>query len=468
MKNSVFQFALMIAILFFIAGCGPKHKNNTGQEDQDLMPGKVYDNITCKNDVTVSYALYLPKSYDSSKRYPVVFAFDAHAKGIQPVDTFKNVADEYGYIIVGSNNSKNGIAWDATSAMYDVLYTDVTTRFSVDKGRVYTAGFSGGSRVASTIAIMKGGVYGVIGCSGGFPAISEPIKNKFDYCGIAGELDMNFIEMLTLDKQLDNSSVRHEFLRFIGKHEWPPKRTVEEAFLWLELVAMRDNKKPVNKEFVNKEFQLFEIKNKELQKKKNIYQQYEHYLKTINYFDGLVDLSEIKAKVKGLENTASIKNGIKTETIAINKELFLQKKYSDYFSSKDLKWWKTEVNNLEGYTKKPGNQDDKNMVIRLLEYLSLVSYSNSNALISQNRLKEADKFVEIYTIVDPDNSEAFYLQAFMAVKNNKTEKAISSLERSAELGFSDFNRMERDTVIGKLQNDPKYAAILEMMKKNNK
>jgi poly(3-hydroxybutyrate) depolymerase len=468
MKTRVILFALISAVVLFAASCGNKKKNATGQEETEIIPGKVYDNITCKNDVTVSYALYLPKSYDTSKRYPIVFAFDAHAKGIQPVDTFKNVAEEFGYIIVGSNNSKNGIAWDATSAMYDVFYSDVISRFAVDKARIYTAGFSGGSRVASTIAIMKGGIYSVVGCSGGFPNINEPIKNKFDYCGIAGVLDMNFIEMLTLNKQLDNSSMRHEFLTFTGKHEWPPKRTVEEAFLWLELNAMRDNKKPVNKEFVNKEFQLFEIKKKEIEKKNNLYLLYQHYLKTINYFDGLIDLAEIKAKVKGLENTPTIKNGLKNETIAINKELFLQKKYSEYFSSKDIKWWKTEVANLEGFIKKSSKQEDKNMVVRLLEYLSLVSYSNSNALISQNRFKEAEKFIEIYTIVDPDNSEAFYLQAFMAAKNNKTEKAIISLQRSAELGFSDFNRMERDTVIGKLKNNPKYASVIEMMKKNNK
>jgi poly(3-hydroxybutyrate) depolymerase len=468
MKISVFQLALITAVIILFAGCGPKHKKNSGQEEQNLLPGKVYDNVVCNNDNTVSFALYLPKSYDSSKRYPVIFAFDAHAKGIQPVDTFKTMADEYGYIIVGSNNSKNGIAWDATSAMYDVLNADVMSRFSIDKSRVYTAGFSGGSRVASTIAILKGGIYGVIGCSGGFPSINEPIKNKFDFCGIAGELDMNFIEMLTLDKQLDNSSVTHEFISFTGKHEWPPKRTVEQAFLWLELNAMRDNKKVINKEFVNKEFQKFEIRKNEIQKKNNLFLLYQHYMKTINYFDGLVDLADIKAKVKGLENNATIKNGLKNETIAINKELFLQKKYSDYFNTKDLKWWKNEVKNLNGFINKSSNQEEKNMVVRLLEYLSLVSYSNSNALIGQNRFKEADKFVEIYTIVDPDNSEAFYLQAFLAAKNNKTDKAISSLEASAELGFSDLNRIESDSVIGKIRNNPKYNSILEIVKKNSK
>lgn len=468
MKTRVVLFTLISALVIFSLSCGHKKKKAGGIEETEIIPGKVYDNITCKNDITVSYALYLPKSYDSSKRYPVVFAFDAHAKGIQPVDTFKNIAEEFGYIIIGSNNSKNGVAWDVTSNMYDILFADVAGRFSIDKARIYTAGFSGGSRVASTIAIIKGGIYSVIGCSGGFPAINDPIKNKFDYCGIAGVLDMNYIEMMTLDKQLDNSSVKHEFLTFNGKHEWPPKRTVDEAFLWLELNAMRDNKKPVNKEFVNKEFQLFEIRKKEIEKKNNLYLLYKHYLKTINYFDGLIDLAEIKAKVKGLENTPTIKNGVKNETIVINKELFLQKKYSDYFNSKDLKWWKAEVVNLEGFIKKSSNQEDKNMVVRLLEYLSLVSYSNSNALIAQNRFKEAGKFVEIYTIVDPDNSEAFYLQAFLSAKGNNTEKAIASLKKSADLGFSDFNRMERDTVIGKLKNNPSYPSILEVMKKNNK
>ena len=32
--------------------------------------------------------------------------FDAHGKGLLPVELYKDEAEKYGYIVVGSNNSK--------------------------------------------------------------------------------------------------------------------------------------------------------------------------------------------------------------------------------------------------------------------------------------------------------------------------------------------------------------------------
>ena len=171
MRNIVMLFAFSLSVV--LCSCSGINSGKA-QQEQVLEHGKVIPKVICKKDVTHSYALYLPTGYAEGKMFPLIIAFDSHGSGSKPVELFKEQAEKYGYILVGSNVSKNGTSWEATATHYDILLADVLDRFGIDKRRIYTCGFSGGSRVASTVAITKGGIAGVIGCSAGFPQVKEP------------------------------------------------------------------------------------------------------------------------------------------------------------------------------------------------------------------------------------------------------------------------------------------------------
>jgi len=135
-------YVLIITSAISIQSCSTcKHKRNKDETDIVFEKGKVLQNVSCRKDITQSYSLYLPSDYTKDKKWPVVYAFDSHGKGLIPVELFKDEAEKYGYIIVGSNNSKNGTPWETTSAIYDTLYSDTHHRFSIDDSRIYTAGF---------------------------------------------------------------------------------------------------------------------------------------------------------------------------------------------------------------------------------------------------------------------------------------------------------------------------------------
>ncbi|MFA4851324.1 MAG: hypothetical protein WC599_02290, partial [Bacteroidales bacterium] len=110
------------------SSCNKKHKKD--DTDSAFAKGKVIPNVSCKKDITQNYALYLPSYYSEDKKWPVVYTFDSHGKGALPVELFKDEAEKYGYIIFGSNNSKNGTPWFTTTAIYDTLYNDTHRRFS--------------------------------------------------------------------------------------------------------------------------------------------------------------------------------------------------------------------------------------------------------------------------------------------------------------------------------------------------
>ena len=135
---------------------------------QAPAPGTVHGSVAVAADPTNSYALYLPSAYSPSKRWPLLLVFDPFARGEVSVKLFHEAAEKYGFIVVGSNNSRN---FQDPSAAIRALWADVKERYAIDPRRIYTAGLSGGARVASSVALAcKGCIAGVIANGAGLPS----------------------------------------------------------------------------------------------------------------------------------------------------------------------------------------------------------------------------------------------------------------------------------------------------------
>jgi poly(3-hydroxybutyrate) depolymerase len=146
----------------------------SSQEPSLAVPlGQIVEKVTCIRDPKQSYALYLPRNYDKSRKWPVLYAFDPGARGRIPVERFKDAAEQYGWIVVGSNNSRNASIQSSIDA-WNAIIPDTTERFSIDDGRAYATGFSGGARMALTFATQcKNCLAGVI-AGAAFPPGIEP------------------------------------------------------------------------------------------------------------------------------------------------------------------------------------------------------------------------------------------------------------------------------------------------------
>src|ERR1043166_5108362 len=201
---------------------------------ENFETGKVIDVVTNLLDPTQTYSLYLPSYYKTNKPLPVVYFFDAHATGKLPVSKYKDIAETNGYILIGSNNSKNGTSWDETQAIAAKLFSDSQGRIAINTKRIYLCGFSGGARVANALCIANGAIAGVICCGAAAPAAnSEDPRSSYTYLGICGIKDFNYVEMRKYDMiDLAGHAVKHAFVEFDGKHEWPDVETMKEGFLW--------------------------------------------------------------------------------------------------------------------------------------------------------------------------------------------------------------------------------------------
>lgn len=203
-------------------------------EEEKIASGKIHEKISCKDASQYSYACYLPKKYDPKEKYPILYCFAPGGEGVYFIDLYKDACDKAGWIVVGSNDSKNGpVLTDAIEAMFK----DTGKRFSCDKDWIYVSGFSGGSRVATMFAselkakghIAIGGVYN----SG------NPELPNMAYWLTCGETCFNRKEMEKAEGELKKKKIPVTLRVFPGGHQPPPKNVADEAIKWLNEIRLK-------------------------------------------------------------------------------------------------------------------------------------------------------------------------------------------------------------------------------------
>src|SRR5215813_5446580 len=240
-RLSIWQALLAL----FVCNCPSLPIPAAPQARAVFSQGAITDKVICQADPTQSYSLYLPSGYTPQRDWPILYGFDPGGRGKHPVELFKEAAEKYGWIVVGSYNSRNGPGVPLNDIVM-ALWRDTHERFAIDGRRVYTAGLSGGARVASSLAIsMRDRVAGVIACGAGFPYVEAPAREmSFAYFALAGIEDFNLIELRQLEEELTKANIAHQLLTFEGDHAWPSKSLLEEAVAWHEVMAFQMKRRP--------------------------------------------------------------------------------------------------------------------------------------------------------------------------------------------------------------------------------
>ncbi|HEX4900491.1 MAG TPA: hypothetical protein VFV61_08165 [Pyrinomonadaceae bacterium] len=253
----------------------------------DSIPrGQIVDRIEALNDSSQSYALYLPSNYTPQRKWPVLYAFDPGARGRVPVERFKEAAEKYGWIVLGSNNSRNG-PWNVVVNAWNAMQKDTHQRLAIDDERMYATGFSGGARVAVHIAAGCKCLAGVMANGAGFPVDLAPSPQMhFVFFGAVGVDDFNYPELKGLNEPLTKAGIIHRVQTFDGRHEWPPVSVATAAVEWMELQAIKAGKRPRDDDFVNVTWQQILNDARTLEEAKKYNEAYQLYLDLALTFNG--------------------------------------------------------------------------------------------------------------------------------------------------------------------------------------
>jgi dienelactone hydrolase len=282
-------------------------------QGESLALGQIIDEVQCAADASQRYALYLPSNFTPLRRWPVILAYDAGGRGRRAVERYKEAAEKYGYIVAGSNNSRNG-PWEISLTAAKAMTGDVDRRFPIDPKRVYTAGMSGGARVAMKLALDSDLIAGVFASSAAFP--DEPRESvRFPIFGSAGTNDFNHQEMHELDRDL-KSPHRVEF--FDGTHEWLPVALATDGVEWMEIQAMKAGLRPRDSQMIDA---ILERRIARAEAQKNNLDQMREWKSIATDFQGLKDVLQYAGRAAVLEHQADVKELLKAERLEEEREL---------------------------------------------------------------------------------------------------------------------------------------------------
>jgi hypothetical protein len=452
MQNHLFKIFIPLLCAFSCVNHQPSNDAvNEGAKDSvalsatlssDSFPtGTLIKSISCKNDASQSYALYIPAT-KSNHPLPVIYFFDPHASGSFPLSKYQSLADKFGFILIGSNNSKNGNDYSMSENIWQHLFADAKSRINIDASRMYVCGFSGGAKVAGYLALNHSEIKSVIANSAALPDGTPAGNFYFSFTGLAGNGDMNMTNVVSFCHDLDKTNTRHRIILFNGKHEWAPETAMNIAFEGLVLDAMRNKQiLPDNNS----------IKNYIAESKKRI--------------DGAIAANnlikaddECKLSISMLEGLTQEINFFKQKHEAISSNPVYQKQqnhaqdlfateektkaiYQQQFQNGDINYWKNTIADLNEKAKP--KTDEAAMYNRLLAYLSLAFFSISNQMIHANQNDGAAYFVSLYKMADPANSEAWYFSAIINARKNDSKATEDDLLKAIANGFNDRERMSQ-------------------------
>ena len=452
----------------------PPNVGGPSSPTEELPRGRVVERVATLRDASQTYALYLPSNYTPTRKWPVLYCFDPLARGALPVKLFSEAAERFGWVVVGSNNSRNGPlkpSLDAIGAMIE----DVQARLSIDGGRVYTTGFSGGARQAILLDFLcRHCLAGVIANGAGYPPNFKPeAPVPFALFGIAGVDDFNFPEMKALEAELLRLGATHRFESFEGGHAWPTPALAAEAIEWMELQAIKTNRRQKDEAFAAGVWERRLVQARRLEEESKLYAAYRAFESLVADFRGLRDVSEAEKRLAALGASKEVKAALKDEAEQLSRQ---QRLVSELFELAERRRGEFEVRTqaaadfrslVEGLRVKAKAETDsgeRRVARRTLNQVTAHFYEAAAGLRQRGaRPPEVVAALEVASDVAPNSPQLFYELAVAHASNSDKKRALGALRKAFELGFKDAAALEREPALEALRGEAEYKRLVESL-----
>ncbi len=492
------NLALLLLILSFA---------HTSRADEFPL-GEIIQKVQCRADTEQSYALYLPSSYTDSKRWPIIYCFDPVARGSLPLERFKQAAEKYGFIIVGSNNSRNGPDTPLTHILR-TLWEDTHARLSIDDRRIYAAGFSGGARVACGFAYTSEGmVAGVIGCGAGFHSQLQPSRLiSFAFFGTVGSEDFNYPELRELDEALDSFDIPHRVETFEGGHDWASIELCSKAIEWMELHAMKTGRRTKDDAFISSQFAKYREAERAAQASGMIYEALLLCEAIAADFRSLRDVTEFEKRVADMRDLKEVREAVKREKDQITEQ---KRRVGQLLTARNrlrsagetasapdvaiaptgietrqpgqsintagdesearrlaLMDLRRAIGDLKKKAEAKENTAARRVARRALSQYQAYSFEMTMLLFQTKRYALAADNLEVEAEINPDNPRLLYQLACAHSYNGNKKKALDALKKAAQRGFKNADEIINSRALEPLRSDPAFQKIVEEMKKKD-
>ena len=209
----------------------------SNQSPVEVPPGLLENYDSTKQ----RFELYVPSGAASRGAAPLIL-FISPSQKATGLAQFRKLCDREGVVFASPHQAGNQTPGARRVRIVMDTLDEVRRRIKIDPDRTYIGGFSGGGRIAMTIATALseyfGGVIPV--CAGGKlrdePWLRERASSRLRFALLTGENDFNRGEIERMTQTLFSGigvTSRVWTAKRIG-HAIPSGRTLDEAFAWLE------------------------------------------------------------------------------------------------------------------------------------------------------------------------------------------------------------------------------------------
>ena len=443
-----FLTGVFLTMVFLALFCG----SGLAQVVPSSFPaGEVIPKVVCRADSKQSYALYLPSGFSAARKWPILYAFDPGARGEVAVEAVRAAAEKFGYIVVASNNSRNGPMADSIAAA-NAVWHDTQERFPVEEQRRYLAGMSGGARLATAIALSCNGcIAGVIANAAGFPIGKAPqLGVKFAYFGAVGDADFNYGEFVELRKQLDAAGAQYRIRTFEGGHGWAPLEVWLEALNWMDIRAMAAGILPRDPARIQQTADEELAKARALQARNNLLAAVRQYQSLVRDFKGLTDVSSAEHSLAELGKDKAVRGEEKQEASALEQ----QARISDPLSAQmqaiglgerdnvDLNALKHDLADLKKRVDDSRSHDLKALVARrALGGLVIEAYESGQHSMEEKNYRAALIYFDLAAAGSANPSWAHYQRARAYAMLSDKKGMLAELRLALDGGFHDASAL---------------------------
>jgi tetratricopeptide (TPR) repeat protein len=341
--------------------------------------------------------------------------------------------------------------------------------YAIDPRRIYTAGLSGGARVASSVALAcKTCIAGVIANSAGLPnGATPPGPEVSEWFLAAGTTDFNYTEQLHLKETLDARHVVSRFEVFDGPHNWMPKEFADRALAWFQLRAMIKGVIPMDKEFVAAQFDSRLAEAQAEQKAGDVLAATRAYGEIAQDFSKVRDVKEQESLAKTLAASEETRKAKKAEKEALKLQDETAHKIGDLVAGlgqgQDVRTQYIEqlnsvVNEANDEQRKASSPTMKQAVARGIASAFSFAIENGQQLMLKKNPILARSMFEAGEVIQPESAWASYLVATAEAEMGLKKQAIEELKKAMEKGMTSASALD-DSAFDRIRNEAEFKEL---------
>jgi hypothetical protein len=412
--------------------------------------------------------LYLPANFDSGKKWPLLFLCDSEGQPEKKMRYLQAAGDKNGYIIATTKVLKDSLSLTHKVLGISSALSKLRELLPLDANRIYTIGYDSGGQLAAIVPSMVRGVTGVLSVASGVLLDLIDPKEPFDFVGIMGRADYQYIYLLEKEALLDQRKIPNYMLYHEGGHQWPDLAYLDMGMQILTLMGMKKGAFPMDDAVIQAGYTDYKnliLKLEQMGQSGLVY----HYSdQGEDLFKGLTDVDWFKEQQKNVRKSKMFKDQKREWESVRLKELVLAGDYMFYleedvlsFNLDNLGWWNHQMgkitkykNSAEGEEQLLGQRLDGYLNALVDEFMELSAQEPNpdyDGLILLNMLK---------TITEPFNYQSYLQVISLTGKYGDFGTAVYYLEALLKKGYTDADELYNIPETALLRITPEYNALI--------